>query len=370
MTQPIIVDPPRAAKPRVVWVDYAKGLSILFVVVYHVWNGIMTRSHQIATPVEWYEPINRAFEMMRMPLFFFVSGLFIGKSVQKPAGTFISDKIGAIAWPYLIWSCVHVGVTMLLAKVAKTTSEFDFAGLGYHLAIDPVAQFWFLYVLFMSLMLYFAMSKLRLPVWGILLAGIGLLLVKLNVNLSPVGFETSRYTISLAKWGPFYQLMNFFIYMALGAVLAPVLLKKLDRQSGWLMTFIAVVAIVSITLAVWKGSPSLVSRDAVRHAGSLRLPVGIIFALISVAGALCAAVLMSRARGFGFVRTMGQFSLYIFVMHVIFAAGTRTLLLKVGVSDFTTHLTLGLMVGILVPIGVAILVKRAGATWLFTLRPG
>lgn len=359
------------AKTRVEWVDYAKGLSILFVVVYHVWNGIMMRSAQIPSPEAWYDPINRGFEMMRMPLFFFVSGLFVGRSAQKEAGRFVVDKLGAIVWPYVIWSIIHVLVTLALAKVSGGKSEFSLSQLPYYLAIDPVAQFWFLYVLFLSLMLYLLLAKLRTPTWAILGVGLGLMLLKLNVDLSRVGFEASGHKISLARWGPFYQVMNFFIYMALGAVLAPVLLKKLNKQQTLLLLggLIAAVAIIVVSIAV--GDPKLVRRDAaVELIRGFRVPLGIVFALISVAGALCAAELMERARSFAFVRSMGRFSLYIFVMHVIFAAGVRTILLKAGVNSFAIHMIVGLVVGIGVPILVAVVVKRLKLTWLFTLRPG
>jgi fucose 4-O-acetylase-like acetyltransferase len=210
---------------------------------------------------------------------------------------------------------------------------------------------------------------LRVPAWGAVAVGVGLLLVKLNVDLRSVGFEAGRYDISLAHWGPLYQLMNFFIYMALGAALAPVLLKRLNKQKTLLLLCGLIVATAIIVAAIAFGDAKLIRRDAAVRIASLQLPVGIGFALISVAGALCAAELMERAKGFAFIRNMGRYSLYIFVMHVIFAAGVRTILLKAGVNSFAVHMIVGLAVGIGVPIGVAMLVKRLRMTWLFTLRP-
>lgn len=358
------------AKPRVEWVDYAKGLSILFVVVYHVWNGIMSRADQIPSPEAWYDPINRGFEMMRMPLFFFVSGLFVGRSAQKEAGRFVVDKLGAILWPYWIWSTIHVLVTIGLARLSGGKTDLTLSQLPYYVLVDPVAQFWFLYVLFLSLMLYLLLAKLRTPTWLILLVGLGLMLVKLNVNLSGIGFETERYHISLAHWGPLYQVMSFFIYMAMGAVLAPVLLKKLNKQRTLLLLAGTIASAAIVVTAIAVGDRALVRRDADLVLGGVHVPLGIVFALTSVAGALCAAELMERAKGFAFIRSMGRFSLYIFVLHVIFAAAVRTVLLKAGVQSFAIHMVTGLAVGIGVPIAVAMIVKRAKLTWLFTLRPG
>ncbi len=363
------------AKPRVLWVDYAKGLSIFFVVVYHVWNGIMTRSAHIPSPEQIYDPINRAFEMMRMPLFFFVSGLFIGRSVQKPAGQFVTDKLGAVVWPYLIWSCVHIGLTILLARLTGDTPETTLRELPYALAFSPVAQFWFLYVLFLAMMLYLVLVKLRFATWAILLVGVGLLLVKLNIDLRPMTIATDRHHVGLAYWGPLFQLMNFFIYMTLGAMLAPVLLKRLDSVPARWLSAVAIGATAILTLAILLINREWVMRDASAILLDIRWPVGIGYALLSVAGALAIATLMSRTVGFGWtsfgwVRFMGQYSLYIFVMHVLFAAGIRTLLLKIGVDGFVIHMIAGLSIGIIVPVLIAKVCKRFGTTWAFTLRPG
>ncbi|GIW76405.1 MAG: hypothetical protein KatS3mg104_1468 [Phycisphaerae bacterium] len=77
---------------------------------------------------------------------------------------------------------------------------------------------------------------------------------------------------------------------------------------------------------------------------------------------------MNRAKIFGLVRQMGKYSLYIFVMHVICSAGVRTILLRMGVKDFALHLGLGLLTGVLIPVGLAVVVRKIGWTWLFTLR--
>lgn len=357
-----------ADRSRVDWVDFAKGLSILLVVLYHVWNGIMMRPDRISSPSEWYDPINRAFELVRMPLFFFVSGLFVARSVQKGSWRFIQDKLGGIVWPYLIWSCIHVFITVGLSRLGGQKSDLMIRHLPYYLAVDPVAQFWFLYVLFMSLMLYLVLDRLGTNRWVILVIGVGLLLVKLNVDFKPVGVSLGGYEISLAGWGPFYQLMNFFIYMALGVVTGPWLLGYWARVSNIVLMLLMLVSVIGIVGFIKMGDPHLVRRDAAIQWYGFWFPIGIVLAMLSVAGALSAAELMNRAMGFGFVRQMGKFSLYIFVMHVICAAGVRTLLLKMDVKDFAVHLSFGLLAGILIPIGVAIVTRKTGLTYLFTWR--
>ncbi|HEY0010235.1 MAG TPA: acyltransferase, partial [Tepidisphaeraceae bacterium] len=346
MTAPDPTPPSSIDKPRVIWVDYAKGLSILLVVLYHVLNGLAKRRADVPVPAAWDELINPMLEMVRMPLFFFVSGLFVARSAQKDARTYITDKLGAITWPYLIWSIIQAVLLIVLAKVSRGKPDVTLAELPYALAFAPVFQFWFLYVLFMALMLYFALVKLRFRPWMILTVAVGLLLIKLNVDLRPLGFETDRYRIGLAYWGPLLQLFNFFIYMALGSVLGGFLLKRTDRLPIGLL---AGVAVVGTALVVWAVAGLNLRRDSTADLGLL-VPLGLFFALASVAAGLAVATLLSRSGVTGFVRTAGQFSLYIFVLHVIFAAGVRTVLLKAGVKDLTIHIVAGTIAGVLLPI--------------------
>lgn len=353
---------------RVEWVDFAKGLSILLVVLYHVWNGIMTRSDQIVSPVQWYDPINRAFELVRMPLFFLVSGLFVARSVQKGSWRFINDKIGGIVWPYIIWSSIHVIMTIGLSRIAGQKSQLMISHIPYYLAVDPVAQFWFLYVLYMSLMFYLVLDRLGANRWVILIVGVCLLLIKLNIDFKTFGVHIGGYEINLAYWGPFYQFMNFFIYMAIGVMMGPWLLSNLGKTSVVVLVLMVLMSMTAVVVSIEVGNPNLVRRDSAIQWGGWWFPVGIGLAILSVTGALSAAELMNRATIFGLVRQMGKYSLYIFVMHVICSAGVRTVLLKMGVKDFTVHLGLGLLTGVLIPVGLAVVVRKIGWTWLFTLR--
>jgi hypothetical protein len=211
----------------------------------------------------------------------------------------------------------------------------------------------------------------------ILGVGVALLLVKLNVDFRATTFSVGKWRVGPQYWPPLFQLFNFFIYMALGAVLAPMLLKNLDRLRSAILVCVAVVCALIIVGAMEWISPRttsliahwpIIRRDTFAMIGTIKIPVGTVFALLSVACALAVAALLQRAKFAGFVKTMGQYSLYIFVLHVIFAAGIRTVLLKLGVKDVLPHVVAGCAVGVLVPIGVAMVARRTKTTWLFSLR--
>ena len=43
-----------------------------------------------------------------MPLFFFLSGLFLFRSGAKSLSAFTSEKLGTIVYPYFIWSVINI----------------------------------------------------------------------------------------------------------------------------------------------------------------------------------------------------------------------------------------------------------------------
>lgn len=298
-----------------------------------------------------------------MPLFFVVAGLFVGRSVRKPARVFFADKGGSILWPYVVWSLIHGVLTILLARATGGTTRLTLVHLPRDIALDPIAQFWFLYVLFMALACYWLLVRAGLAAWAILLVGVAMLMMRTNINWNRVGLSFGDVRVSLGQWGPWFQLLNYFLYMALGAVAAGWLLSNMQRMRTWQ------AAIAGVAAAVAWGDPQWVRRDGAWSFGGWHIPVGVGLALVSVAGGLCVALLAERSGVLGVIRTCGQQSLAIFVMHVIFAAAIRSAMLKLGIRNFAVHLVVGVAVGTALPIIAAALAHRAGLGLLFRLRP-
>jgi hypothetical protein len=83
--------------------------------------------------------------------------------------------------------------------------------------------------------------------------------------------------------------------------------------------------------------------------------------------ALAGAAFIDRYVPTGWARRLGQFSLYIFVLHVLFTSATRIALEHAGVDQFPVQLVIGTAVGVVCPLGVAVLVQRYGGESLFVL---
>jgi fucose 4-O-acetylase-like acetyltransferase len=67
-------------RERLHWVDYAKGIGIFLVVVGHVLRGLINSS--ILQPSALLLFVDRWIYGFHMPLFFFISGLFVKRSLR------------------------------------------------------------------------------------------------------------------------------------------------------------------------------------------------------------------------------------------------------------------------------------------------
>ncbi|HFZ2131086.1 TPA: acyltransferase family protein, partial [Klebsiella pneumoniae] len=128
------------------WVDYAKGFGIVLVVYGHISRGLYNSG--IISDTKWFHFIDSLIYSFHMPLFFFLSGLFLMKSLQvRGLPYFIFNKVDTILYPYLIWSVIQGLTEFLLSKYTNGNVRLsDVFALLWH----PRAQFWFLYSLFLN----------------------------------------------------------------------------------------------------------------------------------------------------------------------------------------------------------------------------
>jgi fucose 4-O-acetylase-like acetyltransferase len=84
-----------------------------------VLRGLLNGNVMTWTPTSRF--IDAWIYSFHMPLFFFLSGLFLFRSVaEKSWGSFVADKIRTIAYPYFIWSVMTL---MIKAALGATTNH-------------------------------------------------------------------------------------------------------------------------------------------------------------------------------------------------------------------------------------------------------
>lgn len=93
---------------RVAWLDLARAVSIVLVVVYHVSVGanIDLLGGPNRPAARWWSDVNMALVPLRMPLFFAVSGVLAAAALHRPWSRVLRPRILDLLWPYLLWSMI------------------------------------------------------------------------------------------------------------------------------------------------------------------------------------------------------------------------------------------------------------------------
>jgi len=135
-----------AGVQRLVWLDSAKGIGIVLVVLGHALGGLSDAGLVPAGSPLWL--LFYGVYVFHMPLFFFLSAsLIYGRVVAKP-GRVLSSSLTKIAWPYFVWATVQIVVLIEASGAINHAQTRGFGASVIRLLWAPHAQFWFLYVLF------------------------------------------------------------------------------------------------------------------------------------------------------------------------------------------------------------------------------
>src|SRR5204863_6110512 len=150
---------------RVGWVDYAKGICIVMVVMMHSTLGMelaVDREGFMHSVVEFARPF-------RMPDSFLISGLFLGRVIDRDCRTYLDRKVMHFGYFYVLWVTIQ-----FIIKAPIFAAQHGWAQVGYDYLeafIEPFGTLWFIYLL----PIFFVITKLTraLPpavVWLILAA--------------------------------------------------------------------------------------------------------------------------------------------------------------------------------------------------------
>src|SRR5688572_1545782 len=144
---------------RYAWIDYAKGICIILVTFRHVQEGLHPAGEDYLYPGLKFADV--FFFSFRMPLFFIVSGIFLGGALErKSVNEYIGSRFKTIVYPLLVWGTIQVTLQLLF----KDYVNVDRQPIDYlNLLIKPreIEQFWYLHTLFLTGSLYAIMK-----VWG------------------------------------------------------------------------------------------------------------------------------------------------------------------------------------------------------------
>jgi fucose 4-O-acetylase-like acetyltransferase len=324
-----------AASERTDWIDAAKGMGIVLVVLGHAIGGL--HDARLMADDDAWQTVFYVIYTFHMPLFFFLSGLFVEKRVRAQPARFAESLFTRIAWPYFLWCTFQLMVISLLGTLVNVPSSFDLWRC-VELVWKPASQFWYLHALFVM----HAASLLVVPRYGTK----GLLVLALFVMALP----------ALVPLGSLKEVCRYAVYYAFGVVCSSqvsrgAIFDRKDAVTG------AVAALLCIACA-------MLAHDAgERYSSFAAVPA-------AVAGTV-AFVMLARSRFAqtnGILLALGRASQAIFLLHVLCVAGTRIVMNKLlSMGDTNAILSVATTAGVVGPFLAHHLASRMKWSKLFGL---
>ena len=328
------------------WVDYGKGIGIILVVYAHLLSSGFHAGLEI--PERFFLLSDSMVYSFHMPFFFFLSGLFVEGSLQKRgAGNYLFDKFSRIAYPYLIWSVLQVGVEVIFSSQTQKG-----AGLADLLAIPykPWGQFWFVYALFLMHITYTIFSYFGKYSTALLIA-----------TASILYFNPSHSSLM----GLFGFSMHFIFFVS-GIVFRKYLMN-MEKYNAPLW------AVASLFI-IFTGSTYFILGnliEPVRFAsGAQTHPFYFLYlAILGTAFCICLSQYLSNKNGFQFLQTLGIYSLQIYLVHMLAGVGLRMVLLNVfGIQNWVIHIIAGVGFALITPIILQKISDRIKFPYLFEFK--
>ncbi|WP_428419882.1 acyltransferase family protein [Methylibium sp.] len=303
------------------WVDSAKGVGIILVVVGHAIGGMIDAGLLSRTGLA--NEVFFAIYTFHMPMFFFLSGLFVARRISADRSGFLKATFFRILWPYLLWSVIQT--TLIQASGQLVNRPVEWGSFNYlSIVWQPASQFWFLHVL----VLLSIFSYLIVPHFGVRA------LVVFAVTLFAVPeIATLPATLKLA--------CHFGLMYALGVA------SGQFQEPGQLATrgTRSVVGIAASATA-WLAIVSVLLDRGERYWTIAALPAAISGSVAWLW--LSATPLVTNS---ALVRMLGQRSMVIYLLHVLFVASTRIVLDKlVGLTEPAAILAAVVLAGLIGPL--------------------
>lgn len=304
-------------------VDALKGYACFLVVLYHVLLGIENAYGVDQVPYISVFLTNFT-GTYHVPLFMFLSGfVYHLNNDWKSKGSrikFLQHKLINLGIPYVTFSVIYIMINSCMASSVNTAFGIENIFLLWK---RPVAQYWFVFALFWLFVLFVLLSTV-LKNWQItiLLAVINWLSIFTNISL---GILSSAISMALV--------------FGVGTSISELYIDKLSKGK---QGAIVIGHILFTSLMIIFNVEAVELSKIVGIAGSIALVSLLIHleCINKVLGKIC------------------KYSFPIYLLHTIFTAGIRVILMKIGINQYLIHVGMGLVFGFACPIVIAIIANK------------
>ena len=319
---------------REFWVDNVKTIACILVVLGHFFQS-MTKA-EILPINDLYLWFNQSIYYFHVPLFFICSGYLYQRYSKVDTVTawwhHVLKKLLVLGVPYVTFSIV----TWVLKTLFASSVNNEIGGLVNTLLVSPASPYWYLYALLFVFLITPTFSNQKTAAIGLVVAFAFKVL-----SIADVGYGVSSIS----------YIMTHEIWFVIGMCLAVMDITQnanYNKKSIWFgCTGLALFAVLSV----------VVYMADVTHGA-----VGFAMGILACAAIISAVIGTLRNRKRRFFNFFAKYSFPIFLMHTLFAAPVRTVLLQGGVHNPTVHIIAGLMVSFMGPIVAAWIMKKT--KWL------
>ena len=337
---------PASSPHRLDWVDAAKGLSIILVVMMHSAYGVgedLNGTGILHYIIGWATPF-------RMPEFFLISGLFLSQVIARPWAHYVDRRVVHYLYFYALWA-----VLQIVFKVGLGTGDFASVGSQMVQAIyEPYGVLWFIYMLAVYSLTTKLLFTARVPHWLGFGVAAALQIAQVQTGISLVDHFAAYFVYYYAGYAFAPVVFRVVGHLQRNAALGTVMLAGFGLLLGWL---------------VFAGGSEMHPRGiTLGYAGLpfLHLALGLIG---SVAVCLTAALLVRLPR-MDWLRWLGEHSIVVYLSFSIPMAASRVLLLKAGVTDDVSLVSVIVMsIALVSPLVLYWLIERTGYGRFLFERP-
>jgi uncharacterized membrane protein YcfT len=336
-----------SSKGRVNWVDTAKGICIIFVVMMHAVLGVESYSGELGfmhTVVAFAAPF-------RMPDFFLISGLFLASVVVRDWRSFTDKRILHFVYFYVLWLTIQFAL-----KAPGIVADVGIVGAMekyLYAFVQPFGTLWFIYMLPIFALITKLAWHMKLPHWFVLAAAALL-------QIAPVH---SGYLIIDA-------FAERFVYFYAGYALAPMIFQYaswVGRNIGLGSAILGIWAVVNGVL-VFNGGYAAASAEVTL--GFAGLPVvNLLLGLFGAVAITSFAAIVSKYSEYKFLAYCGANSIAIYLAFFVPMAASRAILVRLGVLDIGTVSLLVNVIAVVSPLILLWLIQRTGYGSFLFARP-
>jgi len=323
------------------WVDYARGIAIILVVYRHTMVGLQRSAQEV--PSLLYN-IQEFLVNVRMPVFFVLSGIFLGRSLfNKSKTTLIKKKAATLLYPYLLWTIVLITLQIFLSEYTnskRSVSDYRF------IITQPreLDHMWYLLALFntSALLILFSGWVRKHPFSHLVFA--------LVIHFA--SFWVSDY--SLAS-----DLLYYYIFLAVGVHISSAVADYDRKETKTIFRYFLLALPVFIAGQLfWFYNTD---ENYMPTYTAYLLPFLLII-LVACFMFYCVCRLLYDTGTGRWLNTVGKSSLHIYILHILIISSFRIVCLQVlGINNIYILTGGSLLLGIGIPILVYQLTKR----WTF-----